>query len=71
MYKKKGTGICILIILLLAAGLLAVGYVRIRYTIQTVYVEGNVHYTEDEIKAIVMDGFLGDNSLYLDRKSVV
>ena len=68
MYKKKGTGICILIILLLAAGLLAVGYVRIRYTIQTVYVEGNVHYTEDEIKAIVMDGFLGDNSLYLSLK---
>mgnify|MGYP002512371275 CR=1 FL=1 len=68
MFKKKRTGVFILIALLLSAALGAVGYIRTRYTIQTVYVEGNVHYTEDEIKAIVMDGFLGDNSLYLSLK---
>lgn len=49
----------------LAAGLI---YVRENYTIHTVYVEGNVHYTEDEIKNIVMEGPLGDNSLYLSMK---
>ena len=38
------------------------------YTVNTVYVEGNVHYTEDEIKEIVMRGVLGDNSLYLSLK---
>ncbi len=43
-------------------------YIRENYTIHTVYVEGNVHYTEDEIKEIVMAGPLGDNSLYLSMK---
>lgn len=70
MFKSKRTVVGILA----AAGLvlavfLAVGsYIKKTYTIRTVYVEGNVHYTEDEIKAIVMDGFLGDNSLYLSLK---
>ena len=43
-------------------------YILNFYTIRTVYVEGNVHYTEEEIKSIVMNGFLGDNSLYLSLK---
>ena len=43
-------------------------YVREKYTVRTVYVEGNVHYTEDEIRDIVMEGSLGDNSLYLSMK---
>ncbi len=69
MFKSKRTVICILVVfLLLAAGLGAAAYVKAAYTISTVYVEGNVHYTEEEIKAIVMDGFLGDNSLYLSWK---
>ncbi len=46
----------------------AVYYVLYTHTIKTVYVEGNVHYTEEEIKALVMDGMLGDNSLYLSMK---
>lgn len=54
------------ILVLAAAG--TVVYVKRTYTVQTVYVEGNVHYTEDEIKAIVMSGPLGDNSLYLSLK---
>ena len=49
----------------LAAGAFYVIQTR---TIQTVYVEGNVHYTEDEIKSFVMEGFLGNNSLYLSLK---
>lgn len=53
----------------LTAVILGAGYyIRSTYTVRTVYVEGNVHYTEDEIKEIVMDGLLGDNSLYLSLK---
>lgn len=53
----------------LLAAVMGVGYYfKSTYTVRTVYVEGNVHYTEDEIKAIVMDGVLGDNSLYLSLK---
>ena len=33
--------------------------------VTTVYVEGNVHYTNDEIRSEVMSGRLGDNSIYL------
>lgn len=43
-------------------------YVQKHYTVQTVYVEGNVHYTNEEIMDMVMGGALGDNSLYLTLK---
>ena len=43
-------------------------YVLHTHTIKNVYVEGNVHYTQEEIKTLVMDGPLGDNSLYLSLK---
>lgn len=68
MFRKSRVGIFILLALLFLAVAWAVGYVKKTYTIQTVYVEGNVHYTEEEIKAIVMSGPLGDNSLYLSLK---
>lgn len=69
MYKWKKAGVALLALAVFAA--LAWGvlrYVLTRYTVQQVYVEGNVHYTEDEIRAIVMDGALGNNSLYLSLK---
>lgn len=56
------------IVLVLAVVLGAGYYIVNTYTVSTVYVEGNVHYTDDEIKAIVMDGPLGNNSLYLSMK---
>lgn len=71
MYNsKKRTGIFILAAVILIAGILAgvAYYVLTTHTIKTVYVEGNLHYTEDEIKNIVMDGPLGNNSLYLSMK---
>ncbi len=70
MYKSRGRfGTKILIILAVLAVLLGGGYYVLRtYTIQTVYVEGNVHYTEEEVKEIVMNGILGNNSLYLSMK---
>lgn len=38
------------------------------YRVTTVYVEGNVHYSNEEIMDMVMTGTLGDNSLYLALK---
>ena len=69
MYKRKKFGVILLVIAVLAVILLGGGYyIKTTYTVSTVYVEGNVQYTEDEIKDIVMSGFLGDNSLYLSLK---
>lgn len=68
--SRKRTGILILVVAILLAGILAAVtyYILETHTIRTVYVDGNVHYTEDEIKSIVMDGPLGNNSLYLSLK---
>ena len=68
---RKGSRIkfVILAVVLVLAVVLGIGcYIVSTYTVNTVYVEGNVHYSEDEIKAIVMDGPLGNNSLYLSMK---
>lgn len=70
MYRTgRRWGRRILVWLTILAAVLGMGYyVLDTYTIRTVYVEGNVHYTEEEIKQFVMDGILGDNSLYLSMK---
>lgn len=67
--SRRKTGIRILIFAAVFMGLMgALLYVIQTHTIKNVYVEGNVHYTEEEIKGIVMDGMLGNNSLYLSLK---
>lgn len=43
-------------------------YLASTHTIKNVYVEGNMHYTKEEIKEIVMEGPFGNNSLYLSMK---
>lgn len=43
-------------------------YVDKTYTITTVYVDGNVHYTADEIKEMVLGDRFDGNSLYLSMK---
>lgn len=48
--------------------LLAVLIFHIYFTVQTVHVTGNTYYTRDEIINMVMSGFLGSNSLYLNHK---
>ena len=65
---KKRTVLLIGIILLLAALGAAGAWALSFYKVTTVYVEGNVHYTNEEIMSMVMDGTLGDNSLYLSLK---
>lgn len=70
MYRKKGKrkisiiAACLIICVLA----LAVYIVKRKYTVKTVYVEGNLHYTQEEIQSFVMKGPLGDNSLYLSLK---
>lgn len=62
--------------ILLFGGLLFVGialsglafYLLTHYEVTTAYVEGNVHYSSEEIQQMVMEGRLGDNSLYLSLK---
>ncbi|MGN0377343.1 MAG: cell division protein FtsQ/DivIB [Suilimivivens sp.] len=43
-------------------------YITTNYTVTTVYVEGNVHYTNEEIMGMVMEGRYGRNSLFLSLK---
>ncbi len=43
-------------------------YVMTHYKVTTIYVEGNIHYTNEEIIDMVMGGKYGDNSLILSMK---
>ncbi len=71
MYKKgrKSVGLKILLFLMFVAVILGVGfYLLSHYSVTTVYVEGNLHYSTEEIQNMVMEGPLGQNSLYLSVK---
>lgn len=71
MYERKKKSTVIWLVSLLIAATVILGgllYIEKVYTIQTVYVEGNLHYTQEEIQDIVMEGPMGDNSLYLSFK---
>lgn len=70
MYKKrKGKiGVVLIILVIVAVGIGAFYYFISTRSVKTVYVEGNVHYTEEEIKQMVMQGFWGNNSFYLGMK---
>ena len=57
------------IVFLLLLGLLfGYQYILDNYTVTTSYVEGNVHYTDEEILDMVMAGRYGNNSLFLSMK---
>lgn len=43
-------------------------YIINTYTVTTIYVEGNIHYTNEEIINMVMEGHYGNNSLLLSLK---
>ena len=43
-------------------------YITVNYKVTTVYVEGNVHYSNEEIMEMVMKGRYGHNSLFLSLK---
>lgn len=63
---KKNKGIKSLILLAVIALLMGGAYYFLQTrTVKTVYVEGNVHYSKEEIQDMVMKGVMGNNSLYL------
>ena len=68
MLKKKWLIRGIILFMILAAVFGAAAYIDRAYHVEDVQVEGNVHYTAEEIKNIVMSGHFGDNSLYLSWK---
>ena len=54
---------------LLAALTAAYIYIVNNYTVTTIYVEGNIHYTNEEIiEMVIGDGMYGNNSLFLSLK---
>jgi cell division protein FtsQ len=73
MYRKRRSKwvtvlIVVLVVLAVFGGVFL--YVQKTYTISEVFVEGNLHYSKDEVMEMVMKGpkgldFLGNNSLYL------
>lgn len=58
--------IIIVVILGLAGGVH--WYLISTYEIKTVYVDGNVHYSDEQIEDIVLTGRFGRNSLYISHK---
>ena len=62
MRKRIAAVICIVAIAALSG---AAYYLLHHYHVERVYVSGNTQYSDEEIKAYVMNGPLSDNSLYL------
>ena len=78
-YQKKNTDrkplfslrfkiILIVTTLILVALIAGYSYINDNYTINTVYVEGNVHYSDEEIIEKIMSGPLEKNSIFLNLK---
>ncbi len=71
MSKRTRIIVRIVIVLALIAGILYAGYTflnKYRIDPEKIYVEGNSHYTNEEIEDMVLGGMLGDNSVYLSFK---
>ncbi len=66
--KKRTAVLASALFLALAALIAGYAYIVHNYTVTTVYVEGNVHYSNEEIIAMVMNGRFGSNSLFLAMK---
>lgn len=60
--KKWLLPACLFLILILAG---VAYYIFSRYQVKNVYVDGNLHYSSEEIQEMVMSGPFGKNSLYL------
>ena len=58
----------IIVFLIVGAGLITAAALYANFDVKKVTVTGSTHYTEDEIKKMVMSGPLGNNSLFLKLK---
>ncbi|WP_049945900.1 cell division protein FtsQ/DivIB [Butyrivibrio sp. LC3010] len=56
------------VLILLIGVMSALLYISNNYTITNVYVDGNIHYTDEEVMNMVMTDKLDKNSLYLSLK---
>lgn len=68
---SKAKRVSILMAVLLCLLLLLAGtylYIINNYKVTTVHVDGNIHYTNEEIMEMVMGDRFGDNSLFLSLK---
>ena len=63
--RKRMIILSAILLVCLTVLLAGYSYVITNYTVTTVYVEGNVHYTNEEIMEMVMGGRYGSNSLLL------
>ena len=61
--KRKITWLLAAVVLLCILAMIMIAVLQ-RHTVKNVYVEGNLHYSREEIKEFVMQGPLGNNSLY-------
>ena len=66
--KKKFLTKMLLILVSILVFVSAVYFLLSYYKVNNVYVDGNVHYSSKEIEDMVMEGPLGDNSLFLSIK---
>lgn len=67
--KSKRTVILLAVFLTLLFLLIGGGlYIINNYKVTTVYVDGSIHYTNEEIMDMVMGGRFGNNSLFLSLK---
>lgn len=66
--SKRVVILASILFLLLFLAVVSYLYIINNYKVTTVHVEGNVHYTSEEIKDMVMEGRFGDNSLFLTLK---
>jgi len=64
-YLMRNLGIAVLVV---AVMLGAFTFFNDYFTIKNVMVEGNFHYSDEEIQELVLGGTLGRNSLYLSLK---
>lgn len=64
-----GKKIHVIIVLGIINVLLLISYfILTQFAVKNVIVDGNKHYSSEEIKSMIMTGYLGDNSLYLSLK---
>ena len=66
--KKKDYGRYYVVLIIAVVVFCVFFLIMERYTVKTITVEGNVHYTNDEIVGMVMKNKLDHNSLYLSLK---
>lgn len=58
----------IIVLGIINVALLASYFALTHYAVKNVLVDGNKHYSAEEIKSMIMTGYFGDNSLYLSMK---